>query len=85
MCVLFKSYHCLRGNSGAISFNSKGPFTRSVFQTVFISGTFRLFNVVCDKNKNTLNSFSNGPNNGLKKATCNQSINPIHPQYSGKN
>ena len=26
---------------------SKGPFTRNVNVTVFVSGTFELFNIVC--------------------------------------
>ena len=49
-----------------------GAFTRSVFQTVFVSGTFDIYNVMCKQHPgNTLNPFLNGLNNRIKNASAN--------------
>ena len=55
--------------------SSKGAFTRSVFQTIFVSGTFDLFNVMCEQHHRVaLNPFLNSPNNGLKNVIRKNSL-----------
>ena len=54
---------------------SKGAFTRSVFQTLFVRGTFDLFNDMYKQHhRNALNPFLNGSNNRLKTLRVNISL-----------
>ena len=50
-----------------------GGFTLSVFCTVFVSGTFVVFNVVREKyNRNPFRPFLNGKKNDAKKLSVNK-------------
>ena len=53
----------------------KGPFTHTVNVTVFVSGTFDLFDVSCKQHHRTaLNPISNGTENGDINSTCKRGL-----------
>ena len=58
----------------------KALFTRSVFQPVFVGGSFDLFDAMCKHlHWILLNPFFNGLKNGLKNATCKRTLNCKFP------
>ena len=57
---------------------SEGLFTHTVQVTVFMSGTFDLFDIMCKQHHRTaLNPFLNGTKNGDVDGTCKRSLRLI--------
>ena len=57
------------------SFQIRGSFTCTINVTIFVRGTFDLFNVMCKQhNRNMLNPFLNHTQNGDIEGTCKRTL-----------
>ena len=57
---------------------SKGSFKRTFNVTVFVSGTFDLFDVMCkQRHRTVLNPFFNGMKNGDIDGNCKRSLKKV--------